>query len=369
MGRLHYCYNGRSVTEQVILYQKTREGKDYAPVQLYYDDYKDHWFTQLEDYMDRQTFESDFDYKLSCAVNAFKETTAKRLQKEKGYRALGAFNGLFYQILSNWKSNIKTSCFRLKKRPSIQCPVCGRNVGRIDEKHLQHYKSPRDLPKYVVFEGQIYECYAQPRMYATCWGDKTKVKLRALQNKNTKMFKSDKRRVRWPWKNPDGSKGVLCPFTKKIVPQIDDNYLRTLPNKYSRYAEPLRWAEFHERYPTALIQSEIFDLHHLVGYDDKSCILDHISKDCRVTETVEMMDLEMILEEQPAVKPGPYEYVFHIIDENIEDKTDRRILKLISAGYTVDDIAHSLEMPKKDVRTRMRAVKEDKDFEIMLKRV
>ena len=65
--------------------------------------------------------------------------------------------------------------------------------------------------------------------------------------------------------------------------------------------------------------------------------------------------------------PVIYEYVFHVIDQNIEDDTDKHILKMISAGYSVDDVADSLELSKKDVRTRMRAVKEDKDFECLLK--
>jgi len=364
MSRLHYCYNGRSVTDQVILYQDTRDSKDYLPVQIYYDDYKDHWFAQIEDYMDRQEFESDFDYKLACAVNSFREGKAKKLQQEKGYSAIGAFNGLFYQILSNWKSNIKTSSFRLKKRPAVQCPVCGRNVGRIDEKHLQHYKSPRDFPKYVVFEGQIFECATQPKVYLTCWGDKTNAKLRALQSGDTKSFAIDKRRVRWPWKLPDGAKGVLCPFTKKIVPQINDDHIRSLPNEYSRYAAPLTWEQFNESHPTAHIQSEIFDLHHLVGQDEGSCVGDHIAEDCRLGESAEAMDFNSIMEG----KASPaYEYVFYIIDQNVDDSTDRGILKLASAGYSVDDIAESLSMTKKDIRTRIRAVKENKEFENLLR--
>ena len=144
MSRLHYCWNGRPVTDQVILYQETRDNKDYLPIQIYYDDYKDHWFSQIEDYMDRQEFESDFDYKLACAVNSFEKEKAKKLQVEKGYNPIGAFNGLFYQILSNWKSNIKTSSFRLKKRPA-KTPwpeLLGRLRGYIQLQKSQHDIAP-----------------------------------------------------------------------------------------------------------------------------------------------------------------------------------------------------------------------------------
>lgn len=364
MSKLNYCYNGRSVTNQVILYQQTHDSRDYLPIQIYYDDYKDHWFSQLEDYMDRQEFESDFDYKLACAVNSFKEGRAKKLQEEKGYGATGAFNGLFYQILSNWKSNIKTSSFRLKKRPAVRCPVCGRKVGRIDENHLQHYKSPRDFPSYVVFEGQIYECVAQPKVNIVCWGDKTNEKMASLKAGNTDSFHSEKRRIRWPWKMPDGTKGVLCPFTKNIVPKIDDDYIRSLPDKFSRYAPPMTWEMFNESYPYALIQSEVFDLQHLVGGDDNSCIGDYVSEDRRIGPSIEGIEFNTIMDGKTT---SAYEYVFHIIDQNVEDLTDRGILKLVSAGYSVDDIAESLSIPKKDIKTRLRAVKENKEFEVLLR--
>ena len=119
MSKLHYCNNGKPVTEQVVIYQETKDTRDYLPIQWYYDNYKDHWFAQLSDYMDRMTFEAEFDYKLSVAVGLFKATTAKRLQDKNGYGNIGAFNGLFYKILSNWKSNVKSAAFRVKRRPSI----------------------------------------------------------------------------------------------------------------------------------------------------------------------------------------------------------------------------------------------------------
>ncbi len=363
MSKLHYCLNGRSVTEQVVLYQKTRESDDYLPIQLYYDNYKDHWYAQLKDYLDRVTFDADFDYKLSVAVASFKESTASSLQKKKGYGKVGAFNGLFYKILSNWKSNVKTSSFRVKRRPAIQCPICGRFVSRITMEHLQHFKTISDLPKFVVWNGDIYETYATPRVYAVTWGEKTNAKWNALQSKDVKTFADDKRRVRWPWKLSNGEKGVLCPFTKKVVPTIDDRYIHSLPDKYSRYAEKTSWESFLENYPNAHIQSEIFDLQKPMSHGDDGEIQDHISVDYRIGNPVETLDFESI---QVGDVPTIYENVFHIIEGCVSDGVDRNILKLMASGYTVDDVADTLELDKKDIRSRIRAVKSN-DLEILLR--
>jgi len=356
MSKLHYCLNGRPVTEQVVLYQKTRESRDYLPIQFYYDDYKDHWFAQLDDYIDRITFESDFDYKLSVAVNMFKSATAACLQKEKGYGPLGAFNGFFYKILSNWKSNIKTSAFRVKRRPAVQCPVCSRMVGRIDEKHLQHFKTISDLPKFMVWRGDIYEVTSMPRVYVVTWGEKTNAKITALKNGDAKTFASCKCRIRWPWKLDDGSKGVLCPFTKNIIPHINEEYLKSLPVEHGRYAPPMTWVAFSEKYPCSLIQSEVYDLHRPVGWDQKGVLQDHIDRDRRVIGPFELIDYDDI---KSGDVPISFESAFCIIENFIKDSMDQEILKLIATGYTVDDVASTLEIDKKEVRSRIKSVRSE----------
>jgi len=348
------------------LYQKTRDGKDYLPIQFYYDNYKDHWFAQLDDYMDRMTFESDFDYKLSVAVNTFKASTAASLQKSKGYGSLGAFNGLFYKILSNWKSNIKTSAFRIKRRPAVQCPVCNRMVGRIDEKHLQHFKTISDLPKFMVWKGDIYEVTSSPRVYAVIWGEKTNAKLGALKEGDVKAFADCKRRIRWPWKLDDGNKGVLCPFTKRIVPQIDEEYIRSLPIEYSRYATPMTYPTFTEKYPCTLIQSEVYDLHRPVGKEQKGVLQDHIDRDHRVSSPFESIDYDDI---KSGDVPMSFESAFGIIEYFIKDETDQEILKLIATGYTVDDIASTLDIDKKEVRSRIKSVRSEELRQLMVETV
>ncbi len=366
MSKLHYCLNGRSVTEQVVRYQQTNESSDYLPVQLYYDNYKDHWYAQLDDYMDRMTFEADFDYKLSIAVKTFKSSTAAALQKKNGYGALGAFNGFFYKVLSNWKSNIKTSSFRIKRRPAVQCPVCGRSVGRIDVEHLQHYKTVSDLPKFVVWQGDIYEVSTTAKPCASTWGEKTTAKLDALESGDLKSYAECKRRIRWPWKLANGEKGVLCPFTKNIVPQLDEEYIRTLDDRYSRYAETMTWEQFQEKYPRALIQSEIYDLDRPTGKDQKSILQDHISRDCRMPQCVEVVDYQDI---QDGRIPSTYEDAFSIIESFIQDETDQDILKLIASGYTVEDVASTLELDKKEVRTRIKSARSEELHKILVENV
>jgi len=363
MSKLHHCLNGRPVTEQVVLYQQTRDSRDYLPIQFYYDNYKDHWFAQLDDYMDRMTFESDFDYKLSVAVNMFKFATAAHLQKEKGYGPLGAFNGFFYKILSNWKSNIKTSAFRVKRRPAVQCPVCSRMVGRIDMKHLQHFKTISDLPKFMVWQGDIYEVTSMPRVYVVTWGEKTNAKLEALKKGDVKAFASCKRRIRWPWKLENGTKGVLCPFTKNIVPQIEEEYIKTLPIEHSRYAPPMTHHEFTEKYPRARIQSEVYDLHRPVGKDQKGVLQDHIDRDHRVTGPFESIDYDDI---KSGDVPMSFESAFRIIENFIKDETDQEILKLIATGYTVDDVATTLDIDKKEVRSRIKSVRSEELWRLLV---
>lgn len=363
MSKLHYCLNGRSVTEQVIQYQNSRSPEDYLLIQLYYDNYKDYWYRQLADYIDRATFESDFDFKLSCAVESFREKIASGIAEEKGYGSLGAFNGLFYKILSNWRSNIKTQAFRLKKRPSVQCPVCGRYVGRIDRVHLMHYKTLKDLPKYFVFKRQIYETCFIPRIYVVTWGKYSRTKIKELFDGNFKSFISEKRRKRWLWKLSNNEKGVFCPLTKKVVPEINEEYIRSLPDKLSRYAEPMTWEQFIETYPYARIQSEMFNLHYALDEDEKMELKDCIYKDFRKEEKTKEMPYKDILEGKFSVE---YEFVFKMIDKNISDSIDKIILKLIAADYGLEDIAKKLEIKRKEVKNRISTIKNNKEFEKLL---
>ena len=364
MSKVNYCLNGRAVTAQVSLYQQTKKSVDFLPILLYYENFKDHWYKQLEDYLDRLTFDADFDYRLVRAVDTFDITAADANAEKKGLSFLGNFNRWFYKILTNWKSNVKTSSFRLKKRPAVTCPVCGRRVGRIDEMHLQHYKSLSDLPKFVVWKGEIFEVVTGPRVYATMWGKKTAKKWRALASKNTKEFATEKRRVRWPWRLKDGKRGVLCPFTKRVVSEINDKYIQSLPDKFNRYATPMSWVEFVAEHPRSLIQSEVYSVDRGGPTPDDGTVLgDHIGVDHRRSASGPM--------DHKAVRNGEvtieYEHVFAAIDHTVEDKSNRQILKLIAVGYSFEDIAEELEMDRKEVRQRVRSVRDAKtDLEELL---
>jgi len=360
MSKVNYCLNGRPVTEQVVLYRDSRQSEDFLPILFYYENYKDVWFAQLSGFMDRMTFESDFDFKLVHAINTFNPEHAEQNAIAKGLSRLGNFNRWFYKILTNWKSNVKTSSFRMKKRPPVTCPACGRRVGRIDENHLQHWKGKSDLPRFMFWKGMIYDVVTKPSVYAVTWGAKTAAKWRDMQAGKAKEHADEKRRVRWPWRLSDGSRGVLCPFTKRVVAEINEAHLRSLADKFSRYAEPLSWEEFVMRHPAALIQSEPYSLDHVVR--DEESFLSGMIADKRPEN--EDLDYDEIKNGRVTVK---YEYTFRTIEQCINDEFDQNILKMIASGYGVDDIAETLEVDKKDVRRRIRAIRDCKELEQLLR--
>ncbi len=364
MSKVNHCLNGRPVTEQVVLYQESRKSDDYVPVKWYYDNYKEVWFRQLKDYMDRMTFDSEFDFRLVRAVDTFNAVAATEIASSRGLSFLGNFNRWFYKILTNWKSNVKTSSFRLKKRPSVQCPICGRFVGRIDVDHLKHYKTISDLPKHMTWKKNIYEVVTSPKVYAVTWGEKTVQKWKDLTTGEAKNQSQCRRRVRWPWRLRDETRGVLCPFTKKVVAELNDRYIRGLSDKHCRYAKPTSWEEFVFDHPSALIQSEIYDLDHAVGSDrDRVFLKDHIP--VPEESTFNGVDHEMIVEGKI---PVSFEHTFNAIDVCIANDEDRDILKLVASGYSVEDIAETLETSKREVRQRMRSIRDsNKDLERMLK--
>jgi hypothetical protein len=359
MSKVNYCLNGNPVIDQVEKYRINKTSEDFLPILFYYENYKEVWYAQLSDYMDRTTFDSEFEFKLIHAINSFNPEHANEFAASKKLSRLGNFNRWFYKILTNWKSNIKTSAFRLKKRPSIMCPVCGRKVGRIDEAHLLHQKTKSDLPHYMVWEGMIYEVANKPGIYAITWGVHTSDKWNDLNDGKSKEYADEKRRIRWPWRLPDGSRGVLCPFTQKTIAALDEEYLQSLPNQYGKYAECITWDEFNSRYPHALIQSETFSLDYNPNSD--SSFLNEIVAG-------QVCEEEMSYDE---IKNGDvstrYEYTFRTIEQCVHDETDRMILKLVASGYETDDIAESLELDKKDIKKRLRAIRDCAELETLLR--
>ncbi len=366
MAKLHYCANGRCVTEQVLAYQVTRDNEDYKPIKEYYDDYKECWYQQIEEYIARDEFDAEFNYKVLRAVETFDGGRAESLAKKNKWSSLGMFNRWLYRVLFNWKSNIKTSSYRYKKRPSVQCPVCGRMVTKIDEEHLNHYKTLSDLPSFVVWKGDIYEVCTSVKPYIYTWGEKTIAKWKLL-NGEPKECSQLKKRIRWRWYDSSDKKGVLCPFTRRIVDEISNEYLRTLSDKFNRYAQKMSWFEFAEKHPEQLIEAEVYSLDYMESdaLDQEGFLKDHLSSVRRTEDSVPLMDHEMIKSHEVHLD---YEYAFHAIEECIKDSQDQEILKMITSGYRVEDIPDVLGIDKKDVRKRIKAIRDSaKDLESLLK--
>ena len=353
MPKLHFCDDNVSIVDKVLKYKKSRSNDDYLHIYKYYNNYKDKWFLELQEYLDRASFDSEFDFKLCRAVLKFNEKEAKKLCKKYNWNFLGAFNRWFYAVLRNWKSNVKTSAFRQKKRPSVQCPVCFKYVTKIDEEHLQHYKTLTHLPKAVVWSGNVYSVMFRPEKKAVCWGEYTKIKLNSINEGKTKDFA--KKMVKWLWFTKEGKRGVVCPFTKKIVPEINSEYIQTLPSKYNRYAKPYSWQNFVEEFPyPMLIQAEIYSLDYHKADDDAS-LYDNIS----------IMSASDVLEKSDISKgrvTTEYEHVFHLIEELVFDEIDKKILKLTAIGYVDDDIAEEMKMERKEIRQRKKNIGLDNQF-------
>lgn len=348
MSKLNFCADGTPVTEKVLKCQKTRSSEDYLQVLNYYSNYKDRWYGDIQDYIDRETFDADFEFKLCRAIDTFDIEQALVLCEQYKWSSIGAFNRWFYAVLRNWKSNVKTSAYRQKNRPAVTCPVCGRSVQKIDEFHLAHYKTKSDFPRAFTWKGNIYSVEIEPGMHAYCWGEYGKVKLHQINNDKSKNHKRNL--VAWPWFLPDGSKGVMCPFTHKMVSVIDFEYIKSLPNKFNRYARPVSWQDFVEEFPfPMLIQSEIYSLDYHTA-DKDMALRDNIA--------IEQQNESLSYEDLDSQRVTPqYEHAFYLIDQHIPDEVDRKILKLISIGYMDEDIAHVIGMDRKEVRNRKKNMK------------
>lgn len=350
----HYCSDGSPVVDKAIEYKKNRSSKAYLLVREYYDNFRDYWYKKMEAYMDRPSFNNEFDFKLCKALDSFKIDVADEIAAKKGYTRLAAFNGWFYSILAHWQSNVKSAHFRAKKRPPVQCPVCHRWVSRIDQDHLQHIKTLNDLPKFFEYDGTIYETQTAPKSFAISWGEYSESKMNDLFAGQKKIHSSDKMKVKWPFFCSDKRRGVICPFTNKIVPAITNEYIKNeVPKTYNRYSEPISWMDFEERYSKVLIQSEIYsvdDSNH--GDDDDVFTRDNIVGNY-IVEEVDHKNVDEY------VDCSKYEYAFNVIKKHVDDEVACKILQLVAIGYTVADISDSLDMEKSDIRKKIKSVREN----------
>lgn len=357
MSKLHYCVNGNSVTEQVEKYLKSKLSDDFLPILLYYDNFRKKWFEEVSDYIDRNTFDSDFEYKLLQAVNTFNPDKARDYAELKKISQAGSFNRWFYRILLNWRSNVKNNGYRLKKRPGVHCPVCGRETPKIDEQHLKHIKTVQDMPKFFLWQNNIFQFFNTPKTHAISWGSFYKNKFEDLNNGKVDDYITDRRRIQWPWRLPDGKRGILCPFINKIVNKIDNDYILNLPDKYNRYADPLSWSDFVQRYPYALTQAEIYSIEHekSEGTSFGDTLIDKNNYDFF---TPEMLDTGFV--------PPRYESVFKTIDKLGLKKDDNKLLKLLSVGYELEEISSILNIEIKNIKNKIRSLKSFKSLEQQL---
>lgn len=344
MPKSHVCINGTPVTDQVVLYQKTHTSIDYVPVYQYYNEYKDTWFGEVEGQIDRVSFDADFDWKLFRAISTFNYKRAKLLAKKNNWKMEGAFNRWFWRILCNWISNVKSANYRIKKRPSVVCPVCGRRVVKIDEEHLKHYMTKSDLPVCFVWKKRIYQTCVVPADQVVCWGKFSQKKYNDIMNGEEKKWSDYKYKCKWLWYDKNGNKSVFCPLSRKLVPEITNEYIRSLPRKCNnRYAESMTWFDFIEKYSyNTLIESEVYSLDHVIS--DSGGGRREIYVDAQDTCEIEISS------------SSRYENVEHIIDTSVEDLVDREILKLIAYGCSDTEVCEKLNIRKTDLKNRKRTI-------------
>jgi hypothetical protein len=355
---LNVCSNGRCVVEQVLRYRELKDlgyvgiplNDAFAPIKEYYDEFKQQWYTSLKDYLDKATFISDFDFKLVRAVDSFDVVRAESLAHKHGWSLKGMFNRWFFAILINWARNVRGQEIRAKKRPAVQCPVCGLYVVKIDESHLQHARTTQQLPAVVVYEGRIYNRYLRPRFSAVCWGEYTEQKFRDLLAERVTAY--TKTSVKWPW-HVNGKRKVLCPLTDRLVDLINDDYISQLPLEYRHYADPMDWTEFAAAYPKTIIHSDIRSLDAETGEEDGMVLRDQVL----ATEDYASLDPELIgdCETVPHMR---YQDVFDVIDRHVAAPVDKKILKMVCAGLSVEDISSTIDLPIRNVRTRMKVIRD-----------
>jgi hypothetical protein len=204
------------------------------------------------------------------------------------------------------------------------------------------------LPKAFSWKGNIYSVVTVPDSHATCWGKYTRKRLTKINNGDIKG--GQKERIKWPWYTKDGTRGVVCPFTKKIVPELSNEYIAKLPKQHNRYAKVMSWSDFVEEFPNPiLIQAEIYSLDYNAADEDAS-----LHANIEVSQSETRMEHSDIEHNRVSLS---YEHVFHIIETTIEDEIDQKIAKLVAIGYSDNDIVSVLKVDKKEVRQRKKDIR------------
>lgn len=351
------CSDGTSVDIKVRKFQLLRKNDDFIQVQKYYDDFKDHWFKQVDELVDKEEFETEWHAKLLHSMETYKEDRAVEACQENGWSMEHKFNRWFYAALKNWISNIKTQAFRSKRRPGIVCPICFKEVIKIEEKHLLHIRTTRDVVKVFELNGSVYKTMLKPRKEARVY----------LCNLKEALKKPSEKTIveKWPWKMSDGKPGVFCPYTKKIVPIINDEYLLGLSKKYRHYAKPYTWFEFQEEFPNYMVHSEIMSLDYENSKVNGKVFVDMIGRNRRLSGSCppKLCHPKLL---KNGFSSQEYEHAVNAVDTLISDDVDNKILKHIMVGIDFRDICEELSISKKELRFRISKIKNNKKLETIL---
>lgn len=355
-----FCSDGVSVDAKVSEFQKTRRSDEFVYISRYYDDYKDYWYRQVEELIDRDEFDRDWGSRLLHSIDTYNEAKAIQICRTHGWSMAQKFNRWFYRALKNWISNINTQSFRTKRRPGIICPICFREVGKIDEQHLEHRRTTKDLPRAFEFNGVVYKTMLKPRKKARMFTCSLKEALKYSKIKHRTVS------CKWPW-HIDGNKGVMCPFTHNIVPYIDNEYISKLHYKYRHYAKKTSWFEFHEAFPSYMVHNDVLSIDFTSGKNNKDMVfVNNIGVNRRFMGSTIPSYATLVVQMNAMNAPVEYEYAVTAIDNNVDDKIDKDILRYMMIGYDERDICEELEITRKELKARVEVLSGNKKLEIML---
>jgi len=335
--KLPVCTDGTLVDEKVMQFQLHHKSEDFDLIRKYYISYRKFWFNKVSDLIEEEEFYLEWDEKLLHAVETYDDDRAKALCQLKNWPINSKFNRWFYSSLRNMISNIKSGAFRGNKQPSVICPICLRQVPKIEEQHLKHIISTKDLPKTFIWNCDTYKTFSKP------------------YQKALKLVKGHWQKVKWEWFLKDGTKGVVCPFTMNIVPKIDSEYINTLPKKYKHYAVPYSWFEFQEEFPTAIVHSEI----HRIDTNSIECDGRKRSDVSVNLRTANSEYSNYTCEIDMIENTTEYESAMKVIEKYSSDKIDKYIMMCLTTGYSMQDVCEELNISRRDLQNRITSLKEN----------
>jgi len=352
------CADGTPVDQKVRSFQFSRNNEDFLMVHKYYDDYKDHWFKKVDDLIDEEEFDQEWRSKLLHSIETYREKKAIRICRTRGWSMNQKFNRWFYSVLRNWVINVKTQAFRTKRCPGIICPICFREIAKIEEKHLRHVRATKDLPKVFEYEKVVYKtCLSPKKQIRKFFGTLKEI----VANPRTKGDCID-----WPWFFENKEPAVICPYTKKKIKIIDDEYILKLPKKYRHYAQPYTWFEFQENFPNYMVHSDVKSLdYRKVHPKNKECVfVDHIKRNRRLIGSNFASYLCSFTRLSSC--PTEYEHALTAIEKYVSDEMDQEILKCIMIGDEIKDICNKFELTKKELKQITDKLADNKKLEKML---